>query len=223
MRGAHYSTEVKRQVEKWRIQGKSYAEINREFHVPRSTLSTWLNKKYAHVYKDRQAEHLARSRPLALAAIQRRIQKENSEIHNKVSEELPAFPLTSIGLQKAVISSLYWAEGSKSGHGLKFANTDPNIHRLFITLLRKCFHPDESKFRVHVYVHHYHNPSECREFWSKLLKIPQTQFWKTYTKKRSRSKRFRKNFMGICFVYHSDSRLRKEIMELANQLQMHYK
>lgn len=223
MRGTLYTKETKREVEKWRAQGRSYSEITRRFNVPKSTLSTWLNKKYAGIYKGRQLEHLAKARPLALAAVQRRIEKENANIRQKISSEIQTYPLSDIGLQKSILAALYWAEGSKNGSGIKFANTDPNLHHLFINLLRKCFRPNESKFRVHVYVHHYHNKEECRNFWSDLLGIPQTQFWKTYTKKRSTTKRFRKNFMGICFLYHPDSKLRKEIMELAYQLYNHYK
>ncbi len=224
MRGTFYTKDTKKLVEQWRGKGKTYSEITRRFNVPKSTLSTWLNKKYKGMYnQERQLAHLAKARPLALAAIQRRIEKGNTLIREQVSREIETYPLAEVGLQKSILASLYWAEGSKSGAGLKFANTDPDVHHLFITLLRKCFRPDESKFRVHIYVHHYHSIKECKKFWSELLKVPQTQFWKVYIKKRSTTKRFRKNFMGICFVYHSDSKLRKEIMELAHQLYNHYK
>ncbi|MDO8564672.1 MAG: hypothetical protein Q7R88_01620 [bacterium] len=221
MRGTLYTKEIKRSVDEWRAKGKTYSEIGKKFNVPKSTLSTWFNKKYP-VSREKQLKHLALTRPLALAAIQRRIAEENRLIEEKVAGEIKTFPLQEIGLQKAILASLYWAEGSKNGNGLKFANTDPNLHQLFIILLRQCFHPEESGFRVHVYVHHYHNIRECEKFWSELLQVPLTQFWKTYIKKRSKTKRFRKNFMGICFLYHADSKLRKEILTLAGQLHKSY-
>lgn len=114
MRGTLYSKVLKKLVEQWRVKGKSYGEITRRFNVPKSTLSTWLNKRYAYIYKERQFEHLARSRPLALAAIRRRIEKVNEGIKEKVAVEFKNYPLADVGFQKTMLAMLYWAEGSKS-------------------------------------------------------------------------------------------------------------
>lgn len=224
MRGTLYTTHTKKLAEKWRASGKTYTEIRKQFGIPKSTLSVWFGKKYAGIFtREKQLEHLTKVRTLAVAAIKRRIEHERQTIQDKVSDEIKSFPLNNTGLQKSILAALYWAEGSKGGHGLKFANTDPDLHTLFITLLRKCYRPDESRFRVYIYVHHYHNIQECEKFWADLLGIPRPQFWKTYIKKRSVTKRYRRNFMGICFLYHQDSKLRKEIMELAHQLYTSYK
>ncbi len=224
MRGTFYNKEIKNRADNLRSQGKTYREIMLSLNIPKSTLSTWLGKKYIGIFtREKQLKHLAATRPLAAAAVKQRIENQNRLITEKVASEIKRFPLKNVGLQKSVLASLYWAEGSKSGSGLKFANTDPDLHRLFITLLRKCFKPDESKFRVHVYVHYYHHINECKKFWSDLLGVSQKQFWKVYVKKRNKTRHFRKNFRGICFLYHTDSRLRKEIMEIAHQLHIHYK
>jgi hypothetical protein len=50
------------------------------------------------------------------------------------------------------------------------------------------------------------------------LQIPEKQFTAIYVKKRSRKKRFRKNFMGICLINYRDSAVRKEILELGRAL-----
>lgn len=224
MRGTFYSSHTKKLAEEWRSSGKTYSEIKKRFGIPKSTLSVWFGKKYAGIFtREKQLKHLTKVRVLAVAAIKRRVEHERQTTQNKVSAEIKQFPLHDMGLQKSIVAALYWSEGSKNGYGLKFANTDPDLHTLFITLLRKCYSPDESRFRVYVYVHYYHNIDKCERFWSNLLKIPRAQFWKTYIKKRSATKRFRKNFMGICFLYHQDSKLRKEIMELAYQLYTSYK
>ncbi len=224
MRGTLYTTHIKKLAEKWRSSGKTYSEIRKRFGIPKSTLSVWFGKKYAGIFtREKQLTHLAATRPLAIAAIKKRIRNENQSIKEKISSEIKNYPLENIGLQKSVLAALYWAEGSKhSGmSGLKFANTDPALLRLFITLLRNCFHPDEKRFHVILHLHYYHSIKECKNLWSKQLDIPLTQFWKTYLKKRSVTKRYRKNFMGICFLYHSNSIIRKEMMELGYQLQRH--
>src|SRR3989338_5878558 len=225
MRGTLYTQETKRLVEQARSQGKSYSEITRLFKVPKSTLSTWLNKKYASMYsKEKQLAHLAKARPFALAAVQRRIEQVNKRITENVASEFKKYPLSEIGLQKSILASLYWAEGAKSPKmsGLMLANTDPKMIRLFATLLRKCYPIDERKFRVRLHVHYYHPVRKTRAFWSKIANVPLSQFNKVYLKKRSLTKRFRKNFMGICFLKYSDSNIRKELLAITEQLYTNY-
>jgi len=111
---------------------------------------------------------------------------------------------------------LYWAEGAKHEKvsGLIFVNTDPKLLELFISLLRNCYELDEKKFRVRLHLHYYHPIKETRQFWSKLLEIPESQFTKTLIKRRSLKKRFRKNFHGICILSYLSSSIRKEILAL---------
>lgn len=225
MRGTLYTRDTKKLVERWRSKGKTYSEITRHFHVPKSTLSTWLNKKYKGIYsQERQLAHLAKARPLALAAIQRRIERGNTLIRERVSREVKTYPLAEVGLQKSILAALYWAEGAKHAKvsGLNFANTDPKMIKLFASLMRKCYVVDEKRFRVRLYLHYYHHIKKVRRFWSKLLDIPTVQFNKVYIKKRSKTKRFRKNFMGICFLKYSDSRIRKELLMLTEQIYGNY-
>ncbi len=103
--------------------------------------------------------------------------------------------------------------------GMKFANSDPKLAKFFIQLLRNTFLINEKKFRISLYLHHYHKESVCKKFWSDTLQVPQSQFYKTYWKKRGKGKKYRKNFMGVCFIYYSDSNIRKEIMEVCSQIQ----
>jgi hypothetical protein len=119
-----------------------------------------------------------------------------------------------------MLAMLYSAEGArhKGVSGLKFANTDPKMAQLYVILLRKCYKLDETKFRIFLHLHYYHDIKKSRNFWSKSLNVPLNQFGKVYIKKRSKTKRFRKNFMGICFISYLDSNIRKEVMEIFEQL-----
>lgn len=225
MRGTLYTKDTKRLVEQWRKGGKTYSEITRRFNVPKSTLSTWLNKKYKGMYsQEKQLAHLAKARPLALAAIQRRIEKGNRLIRERVSKEIKTYPLAEIGLQKSLLASLYWAEGAKHAKmsGLVFANTDPKMIELFATLLRKCYKVDEKRFRMRLHLHYYHPVKKTKSFWSNLANIPLSQFNKIYLKRRSKTKRFRRNFMGICFLKYSDSNIRKELLSITEELHRYY-
>lgn len=125
-----------------------------------------------------------------------------------------------INVNRALLSLLYWAEGMKfDGGGVNFANTDPRLAYLFITLLRKCYVIDEKRLRLRLHVHHYHNIKRVRSFWSKQLDIPESQIGRVFVKKRSKTKRFRKNFMGICFVRYSNAEVQRSILAHGYALQ----
>lgn len=167
----------------------------------------------------KQLQHLAQVRILAIAANRKKREYELGKIKQKVSEEIKTYPIQDVRFLKSMLAALYWSGGGKyNGSPINFANTDPKLSKLFISLLRKCYPIDENKFRVRLHLHYYHHPKQLKVFWSKLLNIPPDKFGKIYFKKRSKTKKFRKNFNGICFIKYYDTKLRQEIMELAYKL-----
>ena len=215
-----YSKEIRQKAERLKQSGKSYSEITSLLGIPKSTLSNWLGDKFIHFTREQQVAHLARIRKIAAASVQDRIRKRDEELSKLVKKEVVKYPLKKIGFLKTILGMLYWAEGAKySGvSGLKMVNTDPELLRLYITLLRKCYKIDEERFRIRLHLHYYHNKGEARKFWSDVLRVPESRFATVFVKKRSRKKRFRKNFMGICFVNYFDSNIRREILEIDRQV-----
>ena len=220
-----YPPDTKIQVKKLLSAKKSYREITQLTGVPKSTISTWFAKTIAKPWnKKTQREHLINIRKIAAVALQKKwdeYRKQRNKItRERVQKELPSYPWNNLGFYKSLLAMLYWAEGAKhkGASGPKFVNTDPGLMLLYITLLRKCYKIDEAKLRARIHIHHYHSPSEIKNFWSHTLTIPLTQFGKVYIKKRSKTRRFRRNFSGICFVYYGDSMIRKELMELGSTL-----
>lgn len=225
MRGKFYTSRDKARVKQLLLAGKSYSEIGKLLNVPKSTISTWFGKTIKKPSKQAILRHLANIRKLATIALKRKWKRkqeeENQTIKANVKKELEKYPWNNIGVYKSLLALLYWTEGKKSEKttGTKFANTDPNLTKLYVTLLRKCYNIEESKFRIGLYVHYYHSIKKVKNFWSKTLSIPLTQFYKVYVKKRGETKRFRKNFAGICFLYYGNSKIRKELLELGSALQ----
>lgn len=208
------------------MNGKTYSEITKLLDIPKSTISTWFGKTLKRpINEQARQEHFARINKLASAAIKKKWgekrEKEAQLIRARVDKELKDYPLENIGFYKAMLAMLYWAEGNKykgvSGTG--FVNTDPSLAKLYISLLRKCYNVDEAKFRIKLHVHYYHSVKKVKIFWSKILNVSLSQFGKVYIKKRSKTKRFRKNFSGICFIYYKSSELRKEILETGSCLE----
>ncbi|MDP2736315.1 MAG: hypothetical protein Q8O59_00835 [bacterium] len=216
-----YKKEIKQKAEELRKAKKTYSEITKILGVPKSTLSVWLSEKFEGVFdKKAQLAHLARIQPLAVAIKNRNIKRRADILREKISQEVKRYPLKNIYLLKSMLAMLYSAEGAryKGVSGLKFANTDPKMAQLYITLLRKCYKLDESRFRIRLHLHYYHSIKKSKKIWSNLLNVPLGQFNKPYIKKRSKTKRFRKNFIGICFIDYLDSNIRREIMEIFSQL-----
>ena len=225
MRGKFYTQKDKKRVKRLLLAGKSYSEIGKLLDVPKSTISTWFGKTLKRpVDKEARREHFARIHRLASIALKKKWERKREEeakfIKEKIKKEIINYPLDNIGFYKGLLAMLYWAEGNKykKASGTKFANTDPNLAKLYVTLLRKCYNIDETKFRIGLYVHYYHSIKKVKNFWSKVLNISLPQFHKVYVKKRSKTRRFRKNFAGICFIYYRNTCIRKELLELGLSL-----
>ncbi len=221
MKRKFYTLKEKKEVKQLILTGKSYGEIGKLLGIPKSTINSWFGKTTREPWhRKTMLEHLAKIRKLAAFALKNKWERQKTEetklLKMKIEKELIYYPLKNKGFYKSLLAMLYWAEGSKhkSMSGLKFANTDPNLALLYLTLLRSCYNIEETKLKISLYLHYYHSIRKVKNFWSKLLNIPLTQFNKVYLKKRSKTKRFRKNFVGICFIYYGSSKIRKELLEL---------
>ena len=212
--------DIKLQAKKLRKSGLAYSELVKVLGVSRSTLFSWIGgmKRPGYATEEDRKRHVKRIQKMAVKANRIKKEKHLKEIIKKVKTEIESYPLNEESFQKSLISMLYWSEGAKSPGALVFANTDPKLCYLFITMLRNAYDIDESKFRVRLHLHYYHNVNESKTFWSKLLKIPESKFGKIYVKERSKTKKFRENFAGICFIKYYSEDLRFEVLQVAYQI-----
>ncbi len=221
MSGNRYSQAEKDEVEKLRKKGMTYAEIRAIHPIPKSTLSVWLGEKYPAFFDDNaRLEHLKKIRTLSAAKLRRdKIARDTIHAARGIATA-QILPTENIEFQKALLSMLYWAEGTKSigTCALTFANTDPRLVLLYISMLRNCFEIDEKKIRIRLHIHYYHKKKETRRYWSKLLNVPENQFGKLWTKPRSKTKKFRHNFKGICIVKYGGVGLLKETLALGEAI-----
>lgn len=219
-RGIPASKELKEKIINLRIQGKSFNEITRETGIVRSTLHEWLKdisrpEKYKNL---KGKEWMDAMRAMAIEANKKKYREIYERITNRAKDDVCGISL-DVGIKKCILSALYWAEGTKGQHSvICFANTDPKLVKLFITLLRECYLLDENKFHLRLQLHDYHQENEIKKFWSGLLGIPLNKFQKTYRKQRNKERIFRRNFGGICFLVYNSVYLRREIMDFGHFL-----
>ena len=198
-----------------REQGKSLKEIAEALGIAKSSASYWLTghaNKGAFGTMNRQ-EWLAKIRVRSLEVRRNNSIKRQSPIDEQ-AKSIAQKLHPNIETNRAILAGIYWAEGAKtSGGTVCFANTDPLLIKLFTTLFRECYDIDESKFRLRLHLHKYHNEAESKNFWSQLTRISISKIGKIYWKKEPNSgKRYRQNFMGICFVRYNSAQILRELI-----------
>ena len=106
---------------------------------------------------------------------------------------------------------LYWAEGSKASlkaSTVDFANSDPEMIKLFLTFLRKLCGVHEGRLRIFLYTYRRgQNIEKLKAFWSSVTRIPETQFTKPYLRQGNLNKSGRKMLYGLVHIRYADKRL----------------
>jgi len=114
---------------------------------------------------------------------------------------------------KILASILYWCEGSKypSNNFIAFSNSDIDLTITFLKLFKLGFGPKESKLKVSLQLHTTHDKEKITSFWSRILNIPKSQFYKpTITKPTKNMKRM--NYKGTCTIRYYDIYMLLEMM-----------
>lgn len=176
--------EEKESVISLRKQGLSYSEIRAKTPLAKSTVSDWC--KDIKLTK-RQILRLNRlkvngSYVGCLKGSKVNQEKRAEEIHR--IKETAKSEVLLLSKEKFWLAGLmlYWAEGHKSGK-VGISNSDPNIIEFMMEWLRRYCNIDNSRFKPHLNLHSGQNEDEIKEFWSKIIKLPEEQFGKSYIKK----------------------------------------
>jgi hypothetical protein len=114
--------------------------------------------------------------------------------------------------------ALYAGEGSKTDGCVRFANSDPRMILLFCCWLRRFFEIDESRLRVHLYLHEGLDLPAAIAHWSAVTAIPPSQFRKPYRAVPDPSIRHAKHVHGCATVSYSCSPTHRTIMGLVGAL-----
>lgn len=216
-----YLSEKFFQAKNLRSKGYSLKEISEKLKISKSTASIWLS--------DFQLP------PLALARLEKRklmgrVKSSETKKRKRVEQEKLLTREASSFIDSVRITKdhlrifcafLYWCEGTKNSSRLTFTNSDPALVKTFLTFLRSCFNIEEKRLRVVLHLHEYHFHKKQISFWSKVTKIPVSQFTKPYDKPHT-GKRIKDNYQGCASVRYCDSLLVKKISILAQELLKRY-
>jgi transcriptional regulator with XRE-family HTH domain len=193
-----------------RATGLPMAEIAARLGVSRSSVSLWVRDV---PFEPRQRDRRGRRR--APNALQRRRQ---AEIDRLLAEGRDRVGRLSEREFLVAGIALYAGEGSKGDGRLRFANSDPRMILFFCSWLRRFFEIDESRLRVHLYLHQGLDLAASIAYWSALTGIPSAQFLKPYRAVPDPSIRHAKHVHGCVSIGYSCSATHRSIMGLVAAL-----
>ncbi|HQT83042.1 MAG TPA: hypothetical protein PLW99_02755 [Candidatus Paceibacterota bacterium] len=178
---------VRAKALKARIAGKSYNEIQKEFGVPKSTLSGWL--KHVVLSDTAQARIASRARLGSAILIKRnkmqtqKAEQRARETRASAKEEIPTLVKRDLLILGTV---LYWAEGYKRlhirdgkermSHTISFVNSDPAMIKAFLRFLREVLSVSADAIHLTMRLYPHINEEQARTYWIGITKLPRIRF-----------------------------------------------
>ncbi|MDP2736383.1 MAG: hypothetical protein Q8O59_01200 [bacterium] len=195
---------------KLRKFGYSLREISEKLKISKSTASLWMREQKISDSGKKRLENLSiKGREKSKIILQKkrinRIEKIEKEC--TVLSEKTSFRKDDL---KLMLALLYWCEGGKTDRRVTFINSDHNLIKSFLKLLRKSFIINENKLKALLHLHEYHNRKEMLEYWTNITGIKPENI-SVYNKKNS-GKRKRDNYKGCISIRYGDSKVLDEIM-----------
>lgn len=205
----------------------SYGQINARLRttIPKSTFSFWFKDLVCSLSSREKIEHriAANLRKGRLAALRNRQERKvrQSQRFQKTAAPLVRHISGERKAQMIALAMLYLAEGSKTARSsLMFGNSNPDIIRLFLRLLRKCYDLDESKFRVTIQCRSDQNIPLLTDFWGKVTHVSRGQFYAARIDPRSYGKVTRKqDYKGVCRIDYFSSEIDMELKYIAGTIE----
>lgn len=214
-----YPLSIKTKAINLRRNGHSIKEIARELKTTQSTASVWLRHigvTPSGLARLKRRRLLGQYHSSQTWKLKRQIEVNENHRHAKIT--IGRLPLTSKKFHQLCCALLYWCEGSKTGNTLKFSNSDPNMINAFLKLLRAGFEIDESKLRVILHLHEYHDKHKQTKFWSNTTDIPPDQFYPPYIKPHT-GKRKKEYYPGCAVIHYGNVKTLRRLKSLYNAFQ----
>jgi len=209
---------LKKRVQELRAQGCTYKEINKNLpsDLSKSTLSCWckgikMDEKYRLRIKEIVNKNLSIVRKKAWATNRIKKEKNLANIYERnisARDELGKNVVARIAL-----AVLYLAEGKKSGSSVMLGNSDPGIIKLFLKLLDDVHGIDQKKIHCTLQCRADQDVEQLQKYWSKVTKIPLSQFYKARIDPRTKGKKTLKlEYKGVCRIDYLSTDVLNKIM-----------
>lgn len=113
---------------------------------------------------------------------------------------------------------LYWGEGTKSGNCVTLSNSNMEMIVLYLKFLRNICGVSENRLRILLHIYSDHDEEKIKNFWSRITKIPLSQFSKTFIHNRNGGTYKKNSEYGTISLRYSD----KKLLEVINYWIKHF-
>lgn len=207
----------KETVRALRRQGASVTAIERQYGVPRSTLSGW--------FKDIQLSPEQRMR-LDQNSIgggkQGRLKgaewnRQQKLARLRIAEQHALATLNNIELtddiMELALAMLYWGEGAKKDT-TAIGSSDPRMLQFTLTILRRRYGITNDMLRCDLHLRADQDAQELKQYWSKALGIPMARFKYASFDERTRGKKTYQGYKGVCLIRCGSIAIQRKLIYL---------
>jgi predicted transcriptional regulator len=202
--------ETREQARQLRAEGIPVIEIARQLGVSKDAVSDWTTDiELTH----EQIELLRKNNPRsANQLIGAKANKEKALAKRKEWQEAGKAKAREGHLLHKMGCILYWGEGAKQRNNIHFANTDPEMMRLFIRFLRDELHVTDEKMTLYVqcYSHDLEEQKQIQQYWLDTLELTTSNLGTVYVKKAN-ARGQNKYPNGVCTITVSSTELTMHI------------
>ena len=154
---AKTSNEIILKIKDLKQKGHSIPEMQRFLKISKATISRY--SKAVEILPEFKQRWLDRRNASKIIS-----ERAWNIAQNSASELLPR---VETDVLVAIMSSLYWAEGSKNDFSL--SNTDPNLIKIFLYCLRNIFQVKDEDLKISIRMYEDLDQNLCIKFWSGVV------------------------------------------------------
>ena len=214
--------ELKPKALKLRRSGLSLKKIETRLGIPRSTLSGWLKDveltktQKAKLDRDwRNALVKARKYAVLWHNSQKRIRLE--EARKEAQVVLGRLDIKNKEVLDLALAMLYLGEGFKSATKTGIGNSDPLILNFFISGLEQNYGFSRKKVKCDLHLRADQNPFKLKRYWSRILKIPLSNFISVSIDQRTAGKKTYRGYKGVCVLNFATVAIQRKLIYLSEQ------
>jgi DNA-binding transcriptional MerR regulator len=193
----------------FRKKGYSLREISEILKISKSTASLWLSQVQIGISGCKRLEKLKKE---ALNKSKEVKKKQKMIRLKKIEENCSVLNDDKMILKddyKIFLALLFWGEGSKGDRRVVFMNSDADMIRSYLFLLRSSFSIKENKLRATLHLHGYHDKEKMLEYWSEVTGI-KTNNISVYSKSNTGIRK-KDNYSGCISLRYGDVNILDEI------------
>lgn len=139
-----------------------------------------------------------------------------AEIVRSAEITLNSYDITNDVLSELALAFLYLGEGAKTNNRTALGSSDIRIARFFVHCLQNIYDVPPEKIKCYLHLRADQDLIKTRDYWSKGLGLPYSNFGKTSIDKRTVGKPTYPHYKGVCLIVCGRVDIQRRLMYIAN-------